>query len=206
MSIEIRKVPTQKRAKETFDRILSIALDLIIKDGMNSLTTRKIAEAGNIPVGTVYRYFPNKKAILTQLYEKNTGSLREIVNTELVNENHEKDFKDRFYHLVKRTLDRHREQLPFAALEYVHVVFPETLDLKMDHRKKYNHTLSLLMLQHYPHIPLEKLFEYASFLQHVGSAALTYISHLDEGYEDAFMRMTREGLNAIITDMEAEPL
>ncbi len=52
---------------ETRTRILKSALRLFAKLGYDGTTTRELAESAGIAEGTLFRYFPNKKAILIEV-------------------------------------------------------------------------------------------------------------------------------------------
>ena len=52
---------------ETRDRILKAALRLFAKAGYDGTTTRELAETAGVAEGTLFRYFPNKKAILVEV-------------------------------------------------------------------------------------------------------------------------------------------
>lgn len=65
----LRHQPTQSRAKQKVALILQTATEIIMKDGAEAVTTRAVAEAAAIPVGSVYKYFEDRKDILSRLYE-----------------------------------------------------------------------------------------------------------------------------------------
>jgi AcrR family transcriptional regulator len=52
---------------ETRARILKSALRLFARRGYDGTTTRDLAEAANVAEGTLFRHFPNKKAILVEV-------------------------------------------------------------------------------------------------------------------------------------------
>ncbi|PSB35224.1 TetR/AcrR family transcriptional regulator [Stenomitos frigidus] len=52
---------------ETRDRILKSALRLFAKLGYDGTTTRDLAESSGVAEGTLFRHFPNKKAILIEV-------------------------------------------------------------------------------------------------------------------------------------------
>lgn len=62
-----RRQPVQERSKKRVDRILSAAMELVETGGGDAVTTRAIAERAGVPVATVYQFFPNREAILTEL-------------------------------------------------------------------------------------------------------------------------------------------
>ncbi len=65
-----RVLPKQKRAKETFELILSTSIQLICEVGFDKFTTKMVAERAGILIRNVYRYFPNKLAIISALAER----------------------------------------------------------------------------------------------------------------------------------------
>jgi AcrR family transcriptional regulator len=70
MSLDRRRVPIQERAKTRVERILGATMELLLEQGVGAVTTARIAERANVPVGSVYQYFPNKKAIFVALYKE----------------------------------------------------------------------------------------------------------------------------------------
>lgn len=63
----MRHRPQQARGQERVDLILDTAAELIAKEGYETLTTNAIAERAGISIGSLYRYFPDKEAILRGL-------------------------------------------------------------------------------------------------------------------------------------------
>lgn len=68
--------PRQERAKRTYEAILAAAAQLLGEVGVERISTNLIAERAGITVPALYRYFPNKYAVLnamgTALTEKQT--------------------------------------------------------------------------------------------------------------------------------------
>jgi AcrR family transcriptional regulator len=52
---------------QTRTRILSAALRLFASQGFDGTTTRDLAQAASVAEGTLFRHFPNKKAILVEV-------------------------------------------------------------------------------------------------------------------------------------------
>jgi len=78
-----RSTPSQARGKERVRVILAAALTLYKERGMESVTTNDIAERAAIPIGSLYRYFPNKDAIavaLTELYIEDIAKIFEEIH------------------------------------------------------------------------------------------------------------------------------
>jgi AcrR family transcriptional regulator len=65
-----RKQPTQQRAAETVDAIVTAVERVLHTHGAEGLTTNRIAEVAGVSVGTLYQYFPNKQALVGALQER----------------------------------------------------------------------------------------------------------------------------------------
>lgn len=50
---------------------MAAAMDLLEADGADAVTTRAIAERADVPVATVYQFFPNRDAILSEILLEN---------------------------------------------------------------------------------------------------------------------------------------
>ncbi|SDT92041.1 transcriptional regulator, TetR family [Pseudomonas pohangensis] len=70
-----RRKPLQERARFKVELILEAATQLIDKDGLDGLTTNRIAEIAGISIGTLYQYFADKQAIIDKLGQR---VLREV--------------------------------------------------------------------------------------------------------------------------------
>ncbi|GGS01540.1 hypothetical protein GCM10010252_45210 [Streptomyces aureoverticillatus] len=62
----LRRVPVQRRSAERLTRILDACADLLDETGYEDLTTRLVAERAGVPIGSVYRFFGNKRALSTR--------------------------------------------------------------------------------------------------------------------------------------------
>ena len=65
-----RTAPNQKRSQQTLDRILVAAADLLEEVGFERLSTNLICKRAGLTPPALYRYFPNKYAVLKELGER----------------------------------------------------------------------------------------------------------------------------------------
>lgn len=65
----VRAKPSQARGKERVRLILAAALQLFREHGMEQVTTNDIAERAKIPIGSLYRYYPNKESIIEAIID-----------------------------------------------------------------------------------------------------------------------------------------
>ena len=59
--------PRQKRALQTKQRILDATLELLENSGIENITTNAIARQAEVNIASLYKYFPDKYAILHEL-------------------------------------------------------------------------------------------------------------------------------------------
>lgn len=65
--LALRHVPTQARSRERLRRVLDAADAVLAREGAPAFTTTRVAAVAGVPVGSVYRYFPDKTAIVEAL-------------------------------------------------------------------------------------------------------------------------------------------
>lgn len=68
--LSLRRPPAQGRGVVTFEKVLATAGRLLNEVGAEGLTTNLIASESQVNISSIYKYFPNKQAILKALFEK----------------------------------------------------------------------------------------------------------------------------------------
>ena len=69
MHSEKTRIPKQKRSIARKKLIKKTALGLFSEKGYANVSTNEIAKEANISIGSLYRYFPNKKEIYNELVD-----------------------------------------------------------------------------------------------------------------------------------------
>jgi AcrR family transcriptional regulator len=99
-----RKSPNQDRAKRTVSSILAAAEKILREEHVDSLTIRKIAQTAGISLGSMYDYFPNKSAVLYQLFETRLQLLLQIFDEAFAEEDAPESYDaafDKYIHLAR---------------------------------------------------------------------------------------------------------
>ena len=79
-----RRIPSQQRGRERVERILTVATELIARNGSDALRMGEIVEKADVSFGSLYQYFPDKTAIIRVLAERFNEQGRQCVEDELV--------------------------------------------------------------------------------------------------------------------------
>ncbi|MGO3885669.1 MAG: TetR/AcrR family transcriptional regulator [Mycetocola sp.] len=65
----LRSNPRQDRSKQSLNLILRSTADLIDESGYASVTTAEVAKRTGLAIGTVYRFFPDRIALMFGVYD-----------------------------------------------------------------------------------------------------------------------------------------
>ena len=84
----LRNEPVQARSTARLTALLDAAAAVVDEIGFERLTTAMVAEGAGASIGTVYRYFPDRIAVLQALAARNLHRVLERVTTEMMDEKH----------------------------------------------------------------------------------------------------------------------
>jgi AcrR family transcriptional regulator len=77
--LEPRKSPVQARSVASVDAILKATIQVLLHVGKERLTTTRVALRAGVSVGTLYQYFPNKRALLQAALKSHLTDVAEAV-------------------------------------------------------------------------------------------------------------------------------
>ncbi|MEO0459853.1 MAG: TetR/AcrR family transcriptional regulator [Myxococcota bacterium] len=75
--------PVQARSRARVDAILTAARDLVVEQGIAELKMTDVAKRADVPIGSLYQYFPIRQALIARLFEVETRVLDETIGTAL---------------------------------------------------------------------------------------------------------------------------
>ncbi|OIK03836.1 TetR/AcrR family transcriptional regulator [Streptomyces monashensis] len=79
----LRRAPVQRRSAERLTRILDACAELLDEVGYDDLSTRAVALRAGVPIGSVYRFFGNKRQMADALAQRNLERYTERVTERL---------------------------------------------------------------------------------------------------------------------------
>jgi AcrR family transcriptional regulator len=75
----LRNAPIQARSRERLRRVLDAADEALAAEGANAFTTTLVAAQAGVPSGSIYRFFPDKEAIVEALAVRYWSDLEDLV-------------------------------------------------------------------------------------------------------------------------------
>ena len=79
-----RRIPTQRRSQVTVQRILDGAESALARIPLEFVTANRIAKEVGMSVAALYRFFPNKQAVLDALAMQHVKRIRELLEIRVV--------------------------------------------------------------------------------------------------------------------------
>jgi AcrR family transcriptional regulator len=79
-----RRTPQQRRSHETVAAVLDAAVAVVQRRGVAAVTTNRIAAIAGVSVGSIYQYFPDKRAIFAALHDRHVAEIAALVDHTLV--------------------------------------------------------------------------------------------------------------------------
>ncbi|NHD18888.1 MULTISPECIES: TetR/AcrR family transcriptional regulator [Actinopolyspora] len=131
----LRRKPVQQRSAQRVERMLEACAQLIDEVGYDGLTTTLIAERAGVAVGSLYQFFPDKRAVVQELTLRNLERFVQTVSERLdrMELAHWWDAVDTVFDVY---LGMHREIPAFSKLH-----FGDVVDLRLLHENKDNNAV-----------------------------------------------------------------
>lgn len=124
----LRKKPTQDRSKKRVEIIVNAATRVFAEDGFAEATVERVAERAGVSIGSLYQFFPNKRALFDAVWEKYFGEIRALVDG-FMSDDHLRETS--WEQLLDDSIDAlfvfHRESPGFRALFNSLQLSPELL-------------------------------------------------------------------------------
>ncbi|MER6159062.1 TetR/AcrR family transcriptional regulator [Streptomyces sp. NPDC001868] len=113
----LRRAPVQRRSAERLTRILDACADLLDEVGYDALSTRAVALRAGVPIGSVYRFFGNKRAMADALAERNLDRFTDRVSRRL-QATGGRDWRTAMDAVLDEYLDMKRNAPGFALIDF----------------------------------------------------------------------------------------
>ncbi|MEU0843433.1 TetR/AcrR family transcriptional regulator [Streptomyces sp. NPDC005962] len=115
----LRRPPVQRRSAERLGRILDACAELLDEMSYEQLSTRAVAERARVPIGSVYRFFSNKRAMAEALAHRNLDEYATRITRRLAGTGADgSDWRAAMDVVVDEYLEMKRGAPGFALIEF----------------------------------------------------------------------------------------
>lgn len=142
----LRRQPVQQRSAKRVAQMLDSCAELIDEVGYDALTTTLIAKRAGVAVGSLYQFFPDKRAVVQALTQRNFEHFMQVVGERLgsIDTTHWWNVVDT---LLDVYLQMHRELPGFAKVHFGDVVDVHLLDEYRDNNSVVSDALVNLLTE-----------------------------------------------------------
>jgi len=78
-----RKDASQERSRAMVDALVEATARILVREGFDKASTNRIADVAGVSVGSLYQYFPGKKALVAAVIERHRQEIMQVVRGEL---------------------------------------------------------------------------------------------------------------------------
>ncbi len=146
---QLRRAPLQERGHDKVRRLLEAADTLLARDGADDLTTPRVADEAGVSVGTLYRWFPDKDAIVEALAINHWAELLKLVD-EVADAHERQPGPDLFGDVIDALADGFRARPGFLALWYSNLRTEQLRAATRPGRTEVGRSIERMLKVHYP--------------------------------------------------------
>lgn len=196
MHTKARRVPTQARSRKRYEAILDAAADLFAEAGFEATTVEAIARRAETSIGSVYQFFPDKKAIFIALTDRNIGRSTEALAGLLQPSGRS------WSELLESTIDGIvallRSDVGFRAVWTNLQLYGEYADAEAAAQRDFIRTVRALVAANGPHLSGEDHKAIAAMIVHATSLLLAVALQEPSGRSERMVREIKRMLVAYL--------
>ncbi|EIE97071.1 TetR/AcrR family transcriptional regulator [Saccharomonospora glauca] len=188
-STPLRRQPVQQRSARRVERMLDASAELLDEVGYEGLTTTLIAKRAGVAVGSLYQFFPDKRAVVQALTQRNLDRFIAAVNERLetLDPRHWWDVVDS---LLDIYLTMHREVPGFSKVHFGDVIDLRLLDDRRTNNRVVVDALAGLLTAHVK-VPQDEVILPISIAVEAADALLNYAFRIDPDGDAAVIDETK---------------
>jgi AcrR family transcriptional regulator len=196
--VVMRREPVQRRSAARVSSILDSCAALLDEFDYDELTTSKIAERAGVPIGSLYQYFPDKRAVVQALTMRNLDAFSAEVERIFTGEG----VPTRWREAVDLVMDSYLQMLDqvpgFGRIRFGDVVDTHLLDAEEDNNAVLAAKLSELFAKSYQVPNSEDLRLAFRMVVEVSDALIKLALRLGEDQRPVALTTAREVVGGIL--------
>lgn len=182
----LRRQPEQGRAKRTLDTMLTSARKLIEEKGTDGFTMAELARRAGISKPALYRYFPNKQALLLELSRQTFRENKELLATKL--ESGPDDVLPGLQAALHDYCMRQRSESFRAHLRAAMHADPELATLDLADSRANAALASHYLLHHFPNLDSKEVETQMLIIMGCVDSVAHMVTHMDDVEAETLIR------------------
>ena len=196
-----RAIPAQARSAITVEKILDAATNILYERGLQGLNTNAVAARASINVATLYHYFPDKVAILAELFHRDQSQRTEYLMQRLEELPDVHSIEEWTSDLIHAIIDLRRQVPTTAALRQACRTVPQLLELEDADNDRIIDHFSKVLRRRFRHLSPNRARHSARALIEIGAALLDRAS-LDAEHASGLIKETIIMISAYLTQLD----
>lgn len=168
--VPLRKQPVQQRSAKRVEQMLEACASLIDELGYDGVTTTLIAERAGVAVGSLYQFFPDKRAVVQALTKRHLDHF-----TAEIEERLDWEHLEQWWHGVDTIIDIYVEMYRTIP-GFSRVRFGDVIDLRFIEEGRDNNSVIAeqiaKVVAHKHNLPVDGLFRQITVASEIGDAIL----------------------------------
>lgn len=197
--VEQRRLPVQGRSRERVNTILNCAVESIKEVGVQGIKTSEIARRAGISLPSLYRYFPNKAAIIKALAQQHIEKLNGLMQAFLV----DFDLDEGFDHLIDVYAEFYRSEPGYKEIWSGVESMPELQELDLGELYDYAEKLSLKAKSQFQGIEDERIWLICVMLPRACGAILRLSMTMEEAQSQMLLSELKLMVKAYLRERTA---
>jgi AcrR family transcriptional regulator len=193
-----RNAPVQTRSQERLRQLLDAAEAVLTDEGAEHFTTTNVARVAGLPVGAIYRFFPDKDAIATALAVRYWSDFEDSVSA-VADADGRTPFEDPVGQVLNTLAAGFRANPGFLELWYGGLRTERVRDATRPAREAIAGSIARLLSHHWPRATADQLQSVAVMVVLAGDGLLREAFRRDPSGERELLSETETMLDAYIT-------
>lgn len=199
-----RAIPAQARSTVTVEKILTAATGVLADHGLQGLNTNAVAARAGINVATLYHYFPDKVAILAELFRRDQNRRREYFMHRIEELPEIEDVSAWLASLIHSMVDLRRRVPTTAVLRQACRTVPQLLAMEEEENDRVIEVFAKYLRRRFRHLSPNRSRSAARVLLETGIMLLDRAS-VDLEHSPGLVRETIAMLSSYMTQLAAPP-
>lgn len=81
-ALAMRRMPRQRRSRQLVEALREACAEILMRQGREGLTSQRVADRAGVDIASLYRYFPNKEAIVALVFEDRLATANRVYRAE----------------------------------------------------------------------------------------------------------------------------